>query len=317
VPRARSVLVIGQGSIGSRHGDVLRDLGLTVATVSRRSGHGQFASISDAIGAAAFDAVAVATETSRHAAELAELHRLGYAGLVLVEKPVCAQSDELEILPATDQVFVGYNLRFHPVVRALRDALTQDHSPIVAAQFCVGQSLRSWRPGRDQATVYSAFRKTGGGILRDLSHELDLATWLFGMLEQVSAIGGRYGAQTVDSDDAWSILASSASCPQISIAMNGIDQVARRSIAVTSLDQTYQADLIGGILSIGASSTAVATDRDESYRRMWQALLGDDAARADLCTLRQGADIVRLIGAIEQASERRCWVRPELKRAAP
>ena len=41
----------------------------------------------------------------------------------------------------------------------------------------------NWRPKQDYHTSYSAYKNKGGGVLLDLSHELDYATWIFGSLK--------------------------------------------------------------------------------------------------------------------------------------
>ena len=302
----RQVLLIGQGSTGRRHGEVLRTLGCDVATVSRRAGEGQFSSIEAALSESSSDVAVVATETVRHATDLAELARLKFAGLVLVEKPLVAWANELEGTRPSGPIFVGYNLRHHPVVQELRNALRADGGSPVAAQLHVGQALATWRPGRDSASVYSGYQAKGGGSLRDLSHELDLGLWLFGAGTRVASIGGRYTSQTVDSDDAWSILMTCERCPQVTVTLNAIDASPSRFIAVTTASANYRADLIEGTLSVGAERRVVASERNEGYRRMWQAVLSND--NGDLCGWTDGVAIVKLIATIEMANAECRWV---------
>ena len=44
----------------------------------------------------------------------------------------------------------------------------------------MGQDLKLWRPNRNFRDTVSAQASKGGGVLRELSHELDLAIHLFG-----------------------------------------------------------------------------------------------------------------------------------------
>lgn len=302
-----SVVVIGQGSIGIRHAEVAAGLGCRVVSVSRRVGQGRFTSIKSALETHAGVAV-VATETARHSDDLAELAALGFQGEVLVEKPVVADVAQLNCARPPGPIYAGYNVRFMHVVKALRAALAQDELPIVAAQLHVGQAFDTWRPGRDPALVYSAFRDRGGGALRDLSHELDLALWMFGPVLRVAAVGGRYTNQTVDSDDAWSILLACERCPQVTLTLNGIDRQPRRSVAVTTAAQSYSADLVDGVLRVGDVESRFPAERNQSYRLMWTALLNAEQNCKELCSWDQGAAVVKLIDAIETANASHRWV---------
>lgn len=306
---AQNVLIVGQGSIGLRHRDVLQSLGAGTVAVSRRPGLGNFNSIEAALAAGRIDVAVIATETAHHAADLAEFARLGFKGAVVVEKPVVAWPKDLAAERPAGPVFAGYNLRFLPVVGELRAALAADGSGCVAAQLHVGQALATWRPGRDKASVYSAHRDGGGGALRDLSHELDLALWLFGRMQRLAATGGRYSDQTVDADDAWSILAVCERCPQVSITLNAIDDTPSRFIAVTTLRHRYHADLLTGTLTAGRHETRYESGRDDSYRRMWQAVLTGESADT-LCDWDDGAAVMSVIEAAEAASEQQTWIAP-------
>ena len=300
------MLVVGQGSIGKRHRDIVQSLGHHPVTVSRRADVGQFASIAAALAAYRADVAVIATETARHADDLSELARLDFEGRVLVDKPLVARVEDLATARPKGPIFVGYNLRFLPVVMELLNRLKAASEPCIAAQIHVGQRYDSWRPGRAPASIYSAHSRMGGGILRDLSHELDLAVMLFGEVTQVAAIGGRYTTQTVDSDDAWSILAACDRCPQVTLTLNGIDPEPSRFIAITTATRRYRADLIDGSLTCDGKHYDFRTAANESYRRMWQAVLGENDGT--LCDWKEGAAIVQLLAAIETASLDRRWI---------
>ena len=46
-----------------------------------------------------------------------------------------------------------------------------------------GQCLPTWRPESDYKNTYSAKSEKGGGVLRDLSHEIDLCLSLVGLIK--------------------------------------------------------------------------------------------------------------------------------------
>ena len=168
-------IVIGAGSIGVRHHRVLEGLGLDVYMVSRRADAGDFTSVGEAARAVDPGYVVVATETERHRESLRALVEANYKARVLLEKPVL---DRVEPFPANGfrSISVGYQLRFHPAVCALRRAI--EGQRILSAQVRYGQFLPDWRPTRDYRETVTA--GPAGGVLLELSHELDLISWLLG-----------------------------------------------------------------------------------------------------------------------------------------
>lgn len=299
----RRSLVVGYGSIGKRHARVLKGLGGRVSVVSRRVVEHKplYKDLRQALKNENPHCVVVANETSEHGKTLRTLKKVSFAGSVLVEKPLFASP---ESLPGLKSIFVAYNFRFHPGVVRLRRLLQGEK--ILSAQFYVGGYLPDWRPGTDYRKGYSASRKRGGGALRDLSHELDLALWLFGKWKRVAAIGGHFSRLKISSDDAFGLLLAAERCPLITVQVNYFDRPGHREILVNTERHTYKLDLLAGKLWIDRRAENVAAERDSTYRAEHAALLGKD--RRNLCTAAQGLEVLRLIRAAEKASRTKRWV---------
>ena len=84
------VLVIGYGSIGSRHTRVLINLGCKVSVLSKRVVEFEpcYDNLKIALKEEQPDYVVITNKTVEHYSTLLELSRLGYKGIVLVEKPL-------------------------------------------------------------------------------------------------------------------------------------------------------------------------------------------------------------------------------------
>lgn len=302
----REALVVGYGSIGRRHSSVLAKLGLRVSVVSRREGVPHpfvaFKSLDDALKAAPYEYVVLAAETAAHLTDLEKLALLGYRGKVLVEKPLFAQP---AVLPASSpmSIYVGYQLRFHPVMRTLRELIADDDC--IAADFYVGQHLDLWRKDRDSQQTYSSRAAQGGGVLRDLSHELDLAGWLFGACNRITALGGRMTDLTVDSDDVWGILGQFERCPVVTLQLNYLDRIGQRTMTVITRNQTIHADLVAGTLVCNQETTELKADRDEPIEAMHRAVIDGDGE--DVCSGEAGLQVVDMIAAIERAARSGTW----------
>jgi predicted dehydrogenase len=285
-------LVAGFGSIGQRHARLLQPMVAQIAIVSSRpaAGYRRYESLETAITDFAPDVVVVATITSRHGESLNTLKRLGFARRVLIEKPIFAHKRESSA-PYPFEIFVAYQLRFHPVVVALRRALRGQ--TIYTAHGYVGQHLGQWRPGRIVRETYSAHRNKGGGVVRDLSHELDLVNHLFGPIQEAQAIVARADDITVDSEDAAAFVLRTSLCPVISLQMNCLDHIPRREWIVTTKEASFKADLITQTVSQNNDVTYVACGPDDAYRAMHQALLAGDVTQ--LCTFGEGLALMKLI----------------------
>ena len=290
-------LVLGLGSIGQRHARVLESIGRRVATVSRR-GHGTFTDLATALQGTGADYVVLALETSQHAAALETLAALNYQGIVLVEKPLFAAPQELPHA-AFSRLCVGYNLRFHPVIARLYEVISEEE--VLTALAYVGQHLSTWRPGRDYRQTSSAARSAGGGVIRDLSHELDLMLWLFGNWGSVDALVGHSGTLDVDVEDIASLIVALERCPAASVNLNYLDHSPARTLRVICAGQTIVADLLAKTLDCGGKIERFDCQRDHSYAAMHRAVLAGDK---HVCTAHEGLQVVSLIGAAELAAER-------------
>jgi predicted dehydrogenase len=298
-------VVVGYGSAGRRHVRLLQELGCQVAVVSRRSiDHAPcFPCLRDALLTLPVEYVVVANETSQHAVTVEELLAHGFAGRLLVEKPLGALA--AGTLNGTFRLAaVGYNLRFHPILAELAHELRSER--LVAMQIYCGQFLPDWRPGTDYRMCYSADATRGGGVLRDLSHELDYLLWLAGDWRRVAALGGRLGTLEIGSDDCWALLLELERCPVATVQVNYLDRPGRRQMVINTTAHTYAADFNRNVLTIDGETRAFEVARDELYLAQHRAALSGDASR--LCGFVEADRVMRLIRAAQQAARERRWI---------
>ena len=298
-------LVIGYGSIGQRHARLLQDLGLETAVVSRRAvdAGNLYTAIPEAVADWAPEYAVIASRTHEHRDDFKALAESSFKGTVLMEKPLFDRGCEV---PGHDfkNVFVAYNLRFHPVVARFRDLLSETKPYAVHAY--VGQYLPDWRPDADYRKGYSAIKAQGGGVLRDLSHELDALNWMLGGWTRMTALGGRVSELEIDSDDVFSILLETNRCPVASIQMNYLDSTLNRTIIALTDRGTIRADLVTGTVEFDGNTETFSAGRDDTYIAQHRgALNGEDGI---LCTLNQGLDVMRMIDAAEASVAEKKWV---------
>lgn len=153
--------VIGLGSIGKRHAANAREMGHVVCfydpMVDNQPPH-MIRATEIGVIADFSEAVLICTPAVTHADVAAQLRIEGYRSALFVEKPLALSVEECAIFrewpsPVT---MTGYQLRFHPVARALKQ---------------IGGWVHGMFGCRCNNSKY-------GNDLFELSHEIDLALWL-------------------------------------------------------------------------------------------------------------------------------------------
>ena len=117
-----SALVIGYGSIGKRHANILNEMNeinnVSVLSNQRDLPFDTITSL-EKIPNLKPDYVIIASNTSLHFEQLCFLNKILMEKKILVEKPLFDRFQDFVI--KNNQVFVGYNLRFHPIMKKIKE----------------------------------------------------------------------------------------------------------------------------------------------------------------------------------------------------
>ena len=199
--RIRHIAVVGLGSIGRRHVRILKMLRPNLQITLVRSGKGQawpeeqiaqrvVKTSAEAIEIGAQAAI-VSSPAPFHVPQAQEWLRAGKP--LLIEKPLSHNNTGLSELIAMAEavdvpVLVGYVLRYDLQAQHFYHWLQskQIGDPLHVRIEC-GSYLPDWRPEQDYRESASARKDLGGGVLLELSHEIDYANWFFGPFVEVQA----------------------------------------------------------------------------------------------------------------------------------
>lgn len=230
-----------------------------------------------------FDVIMVATPASEHADHISRL--IQCTKTLVIEKPIAATAiDALKISNAAAQIgkpiWIAYNLRYLkslPIVEKI--LLSGEIGRVQSVEMVAGQDLKLWRPNSDYKFSVSAHASKGGGVIRELSHELDLAQHLFGNPEESSLRRARMKYHLLDVEDTALINAKfhNGSINSV-IKLDFTRTTAKRLITIKGDLGQVKWNLISGELCIlkGLTTTTVLTEVDDvktTYRRMWKDLL--------------------------------------------
>tara|TARA_Y100001954_G_scaffold234525_1_gene290208 strand:+ start:17770 stop:18759 length:990 start_codon:yes stop_codon:yes gene_type:complete len=145
----------------------------------------------------------IASPASHHISDLN--HVFDISESVLVEKPLFSawDSDGIDFSHVTSKnVIVGYVLRFDPIILNAKAIIDSGKfGSVLSARVWAGQDLRQWRPNVDYNKTVSASRNLGGGVLHELSHEIDYITYLLGQPTSLYSSLGNYSALDLDVED--------------------------------------------------------------------------------------------------------------------
>lgn len=281
-------VVLGLGSIGSRHVRNLLAEGVRDLTIVRRSCTGNEWGLPEADGLddtllSGADFAIVCTPTDRHASDLTALSRA--AGLaILCEKPLVQDQAGLDAvlrLPWSERICrVAFNMRYHPVVtHALALLESGTLGSVRLARFSVGQYLPDWRPGRNHKDDYSAHWSRGGGVALDLIHEIDLAERLVGPAARTtSATAARLGDVTVDSEDFARWTYETTDRAQVSVELDYLTRGMVRTFVIAAQEGTLLADLHANrLVLMAADGTRTVVWENGTYVRndMYVAMIRD------------------------------------------
>jgi predicted dehydrogenase len=210
-------------------------------------------------GMADADFVIVASPSTRHRDHVTEAIQRGLP--VLVEKPLTSGLRDAEHLVTLARrldafIQVGYVLRFSDGFKALKDSvLSRGVDGIEHVTMTAHSYLPNWRPGTDFRDGVSARADLGGGVLRELSHELDYAIGVFGPLKILSATLTRSPAISPDVDTGAVIHAVTSSGVKVAISLDMANSAVERSCEIIWRNgERLRWDLTENSLSIHDSS---------------------------------------------------------------
>jgi len=254
-------LVLGCGSIGTRHLRNLRLLGVQDivafdAMPERREAIRRDLGVRvpetlEAAWGEEPQIVIVATPPSEHVGLALEAVRRGCR--VFLEKPLSHNLEGVSTL--CDAVnrqrtlfMVACNMRFHPGPAAIKAFLDRgDVGAPIAARLHTGSYLPRWRPWQDYRTSYSASPDCGGAVL-DCIHELDLALWYLGPARLRGALVCPARSLDLHTDGVAEILLQHDSGAISSVHLNFIQRDYRRSCQIVAeegtLDWDFEAHLV-------------------------------------------------------------------------
>lgn len=298
------VLLIGFGSIGRRHFDVLKLFPqvseIDIVTKQDVENIKTFKKLADVSQINDYGYFLIASETNKHFEQVCWLNAQVKDKKIFCEKPLFEKQYPLKNIENT--IFVGYVLRFHPLLQKLK-LLINGHKLLNINVSC-GSYLPNWRANIDYQKSYSAHKSQGGGVLLDLSHELDCVNWIAGEMGDIKSSQSKVSDLEIDSDDLVSLIAKTKKGTVVNLSIDYFSKLAHRKVMVNTDSFTIELDLIKNKLvqtfvSGEADTYEMANlERNELFEKMHYEILFLEE-KQNVATIQEGLILMQQIQKIQ------------------
>jgi len=215
-----TVLIVGFGSIGRRHANnILQNTNSKVMILSNRKNidftefhnyhlyknriqiYNNFECCIKEKPSVAF----ITNETSLHVDFALKLARMNVD--LFIEKPLSNSMKNLislgKIINKNNLiVMVGCNFRFYPPIMKIKEIIDKKLlGKVISVQSENSSYLPDWHPKENYTKSYAARKELGGGVTLTQIHELDFLIYIFGKINSICSIVGKFSRLKVSADD--------------------------------------------------------------------------------------------------------------------
>ena len=220
---------------------------------------------------------------------------------ILVEKPLFEKTFNLKI--KKNKVYIGYNLRFNPLIIFIKKILKKINVIFVSV-YC-GYHLPCWRKNIPYSKSYSASKIRGGGVILDLSHEIDYITYIFGKIKIINFIKKKISNLNISSEDFFSLNGTSKKSKIVQISLNYISKKKIRDIKIETNKFGLYGDIANNKLEIVyKNKIKVKKWKDDknfldTYKKQHLAII-KGKNKESLCNFNEGLKIFKFLNKLRQ-----------------
>jgi len=295
------VLVIGYGSMGKKHVESLKNIGIKDIHILSKQKKIPFKTINriSEINKVNPDYIIIANETSKHYQTLKYLENNFKNKKILVEKPLFHKFKYLKI--KKNKVFVGYNLRLHPIINLIKKKIKKQK--IWYASTCCESYLPNWRKNIPYEKSNSSSKKKGGGVLLELSHEIDYFLYFFSSFKLNNVFNKKISNLRINTDDILDIIAYNKDIKFINIKLNFFSRKNIRTISMEGNKISINADLVNYKIKIIENNS----EKNYKFKKLdilnlygYQHKLIMKEKYKNLCTYQEGVRVMKYIKKIKE-----------------
>ena len=292
------VLIIGYGSAGKRHAKILSSSKkinkiyiLTNQTIKPYSKLFFIKKIDNLNP----EIIVIANMTYKHYSVCKFLEKKFKNKIILCEKPLFNKF--VKFTPKNNKFFITYNFRFNKCIQYIKKKINLDKVFYVEAES--SSFLPYWRKGIDYSKNYSAFSTKGGGVLLDMSHEIDYINWLFKSFKIKKIYKNRISKLNILSEDIALIFGSIKKNSLVKIKLTYFNKLPKRSLIIC-FDNGKQIyiDLLNSIVKIIIKNKSKSFQLEKysqmkTTKYMYSEILSNNFK--NICSFNEGLNLLRQI----------------------
>ena len=244
------------------------------------------------------DYIVISSETSSHVSYIKEIETRVFNKVILVEKPLFAKYEDFH--PKNNTYFVGYNLRFHPLISSIRDEISQEK--VISFEIVCNSYLPDWRRNIHYSDSSSSSISKGGGVLLDLSHELDYLRYIFGDTEHLYSKSIKVSDLKIYTDDYLILVGETKEKALFTVNLNYFSKREIRKVTIETDKRTIMLDLLDSrMVSYFSDKEPIEILKNysvaDTYIQQHKAILQEDFSQ--VCSYQDGLKVMKMIDRIQ------------------
>jgi|TARA_B100001964_G_C14254090_1_gene611387 predicted dehydrogenase len=297
-----NVLIIGYGSIGKRHYSILKEQKniQNIYFYTKQKIHNSIKNLNE-IKKLNINYFVICSETNKHLNQIKWIDNNFKNIKVLVEKPLFHLYKNLKF--NNNKYFVGFNMRFNPIINFLKK-LTSNKN-IYNVNIICSSYLPFWR-NKNYKKSYSASKSKGGGVLLDLSHDLDYIYYMFGKYKVTHSVVKKLSNLDINVEDYANVACvGEQKNIHINFNLNYFSKLPIRILNIEGNNISIFADLIDKYVTVinkkGIKQKKVFKfDRNFTYKEQHQCILNNKSK--NISKFNDGLYINKIINNIKKIS---------------
>ena len=295
------ILILGYGSAGRKHAKILSKLvknsKIFFLTKQKKCKYPKISNFYK-IKLLNPDYVIISKPTSEHEKYLKLIEKNLKGVKVLIEKPAYVKNKKLVL--KKNHYFVGYNLRFDPVLKKIKTFIK--NKTIWDINIACTSFLPNWRKNIEYNKSSSAKKKYNGGVLYDLSHELNYLIWIFGVLKVNYFSYKKISNLKINTNDSLVVFGKIKSI-QVLVNLNFFSKIENRMVTVNGKDFSICGNILDREIKIFNKNTIQTIkykkdNKSDTYIEMHKEILFNKK-KFFVCTFKESLKTLDLIEKIK------------------